>query len=407
MRRQFGSFVAAILDTRIRIIAHLIQFAPAVFVFLLGLVLPGVLGDLWGTVSLVLWLVVTAAWGLSLLLVLTKSETLGSHFLGFFYVDEATGQRSGMPFLLKTLIEGVLVSGTAGLGAISFVVTYRDGQHWLDRILKVVAVRGDSVEGIGAASMPIDAAVSREPTLPSVLRGSASPQNSTPAMPMQQESFQPAPRQETPSFAPPPPAPEPPKPVGVPPQAAAQPFVPASSSTPPPPNPWASSPSAPVFPPLYAPSAPEMDEPVQNKPGDIDLEALQDTLLVPRGGQLSDETAVDPNPMVPRPTPVVVLDDGQRIAVDGPLVLGRNPTPPSSHSNARPVQLIDATMRLSKTHLVIVPQADGLDIIDIGATNGVFVEASGERSRLVVREPHRLRTGQLIHFGGRTMRLVS
>ena len=55
---------------------------------------------------------------------------------------------------------------------------------------------------------------------------------------------------------------------------------------------------------------------------------------------------------------------------------------------------------------MVLVAVDGVRVVDIGATNGVFLESDGERTRLVVREPHRLLPNQLIHFGGRTLRLV-
>jgi FHA domain containing protein len=103
----------------------------------------------------------------------------------------------------------------------------------------------------------------------------------------------------------------------------------------------------------------------------------------------------------------VVLDDGLRIKVDGPLVLGRNPLAPDAYPDARSVQVTDETMRLSKTHLVLIPEGGHVQVIDIGATNGVYIEIDRERTRIPVHEPQRLAPGTLVHFGGRTLRLVS
>ena len=46
-------------------------------------------------------------------------------------------------------------------------------------------------------------------------------------------------------------------------------------------------------------------------------------------------------------------------------------------------------------------------MIDIGATNGVYIETDRERTRIPTHEPWRLSEGDLVHFGGRTLRLVS
>jgi len=71
------------------------------------------------------------------------------------------------------------------------------------------------------------------------------------------------------------------------------------------------------------------------------------------------------------------------------------------------VRVADETMRLSKTHLVLIPEGGHVQVIDIGATNGVYIEIDRERTRIPVHEPQRLAPGTLVHFGGRTLRLVS
>ena len=67
---------------------------------------------------------------------------------------------------------------------------------------------------------------------------------------------------------------------------------------------------------------------------------------------------------------------------------------------------MDETMRLSKTHLVLYREERRVYVVDIGATNGVYAEVNGERARLLARDPRELRQDDLIHFGGRTLRLA-
>lgn len=119
---------------------------------------------------------------------------------------------------------------------------------------------------------------------------------------------------------------------------------------------------------------------------------------------VQDKTVADEEPEV---IPEVVLDDGLRIKVDGPLVLGRNPLAPDAYPDARSVRVTDETMRLSKTHMVLRPVGGHVQVIDVGATNGVYIETDRERTRIPTHEPWRLSEDDLVHFGGRTLSLVS
>lgn len=379
MRRQLGNAVVTVLDAQPRAVAHVIQWVPA------GLLIAAGAGFVWardegpGVVPLVLLGCALVLWVWSAWLMLSRSTTLGALPGGFSYVREGDAEPAGSTLLLKMLVEGGFEIVTCGLGALSFQLTYRDGQHWLDRVFRVVAVRSGSRDPMPTPPAPVQP-VEGPPTPPAGPAGFSPSQQTLPPTPI--------------------PAPQQPRwdnqPVASSQVTPVRPFAPASIT--PGENPWAASPSAPVFPPIgfASGSAPENE----------DREAQQETVIIPGGRPHLDATVVDPNPLVPRPDPVLVLDDGQRITVDGPLVLGRNPVAPSNHPGARSVKLVDPTMRLSKTHLVVLAELDGVRVIDVGATNGVFLESDGERTRLVVREPHRLLRDQLIHFGGRTLRLV-
>ena len=401
MRRQLGDRVVVILDAQRRAVAHVIQWVPAVLLIVaglgFGLLSEGVFG---AVVSTILAMLGLGGWAWSAWLMVTRSQTLGAAAQKFHYVREADAEPARSALLVKMLAEGAVEVATCGLAAISFQATYRDGQHWLDRVLHIVAVQPDVRVGApatapppqGGAEVPVAA---RPPEGPRV-RWAPPPSK---AVEPGAQPFPPCPRSGLPAAQPPRTAAQA--------AGAASPDA-GSQSTPVRPfgqatpvtgsNPWAASPSAPVFPPVgfASTSAPEPE----------DGEVHQETVIVPGARPHMDATVIDTNPMVPRPDPVLVLDDGQRITVDGPLVLGRNPVAPPSHAGARVVKLVDATMRLSKTHLVVLVAVDGVRVVDIGATNGVFLESDGERTRLVVREPHRLLPNQLIHFGGRTLRLV-
>lgn len=251
-----------------------------------------------------------------------------------------------------------------------------------------------------------------QPSSPTPFQGIAVPQPASGSSPSSR--FEPNPAAGSPQ--PPAPAPSPaaspvPQPSPFSPPAPPQPSVFPSPSSPASAgqrasHAWAASPNAPVFPPVtHIPARATDYEPVDTvaiKPTHAARAMTEDPC------QLEDATVADiagASSLAVTPHEVI-LDDGQRLKIDEPLVLGRNPLVPDAYPNARSVQIMDETMRLSKTHLVLYPEDRRVYVVDIGATNGVYVEIHRERSRLVPREPRELRKEDLIHFGGRTLRLA-
>lgn len=453
---------------------------------------------------------------------LLGSTTLGGVFLGYRFVNSHTRQPMGAVTLAKVLTQVVFECVTVLLGTISYCLTYRDGQHWLDRAFNVVAVRNKEGEtdpqgGTSTAAMPmvpvmpqpVEADVmqqyeapapkmtSESAFAPPAYGGSVS-RSTTPRQPMRMpqpiavgavgaEGGQPAgfAAQHLSGFStseasgveiqstgvpayPPTADPVSPSPGnssqdcvsvvsgsspasrgdsnwpvsapthGMPadvssdqsapsvdpvPTRAAEPVHPTSPFAPqpfpspspfPPPSPvspsrasvfqppvgsWMATSASPVFPPVLparATTASPVDPPTA-EPTPAARAARTPSLV-------QDKTIADDEPEV---IPEVVLDDGLRIKVDGPLVLGRNPLAPDDYPDARSVRVTDETMRLSKTHMVLRPVEGKVQVIDVGATNGVYIEADRERTRIPTHAPWPLSTGDMVHFGGRTLRLVS
>ena len=453
---------------------------------------------------------------------LLGSTTLGGVFLGYRFVNSHTRQPMGAVTLAKALTQVVFECVTVSLGTISYCLTYRDGQHWLDRAFNVVAVRNKEGEtdlqgATSPATMPV------VPVMPQPAEADAMQQYEVPAPKMTSESaFAPpayggsvsrcatskqpmrmpqpivvgavgAEGGQSSGFAaqqlsgsstseasgveiqstgvptyPPTADPVPPgprnssqdcisavsglspaprgdsnwpvsapthgMPADVPsdqsapsvdpvPTRAAEPVHPTSPFAPqpfpspspfPPPSPvspsrasvfqpsvgsWAATSASPVFPPVLparAITASPVDPPTA-EPTPAARAAKTPSLV-------QDKTIADDEPEV---IPEVVLDDGLRIKVDGPLVLGRNPLAPDDYPDARSVRVTDETMRLSKTHMVLRPVEGKVQVIDVGATNGVYIEADRERTRIPTHAPWPLSAGDMVHFGGRTLRLVS
>ena len=96
---------------------------------------------------------------------------------------------------------------------------------------------------------------------------------------------------------------------------------------------------------------------------------------------------------------VLVLDTGEEIAVDGAVVLGRNPKAPAD-SPARPVVISDE--QLSRTHLLVRPVGDGLELTDCGSSNGTTVTHQGVERRVPAGQPTLAGSDDTIQIGQRT-----
>lgn len=117
-----------------------------------------------------------------------------------------------------------------------------------------------------------------------------------------------------------------------------------------------------------------------------------------------DPAAVrDPDP-VPAVLAVLVFDDGQRVAIDGPLVIGRNPAPTVDGAEALVVP--DPSMLISKTHAEIGVDRSGAWVLDRHSANGTAVVAVDGATRLL--DPgtrHALPWGSTVEVGGRRIRI--
>ncbi len=112
-----------------------------------------------------------------------------------------------------------------------------------------------------------------------------------------------------------------------------------------------------------------------------------------------DETVLDDA----EPEAVLLrLDDGTPLLVDRPLVFGRNPVAPAEYPGARPVELVDESMKLSKNHAVAHLVAGTLHVVDLGSRNGVQLVVDGVKSKLVPGQTTPVPAGAHVRMGGRS-----
>ncbi|MET0974513.1 MAG: FHA domain-containing protein [Leifsonia sp.] len=67
------------------------------------------------------------------------------------------------------------------------------------------------------------------------------------------------------------------------------------------------------------------------------------------------------------------LGDGRSVAVDGTVVIGRDPAAVAGHPLATLLAVTDATRSVSKTHALVDLEAGDLVVTDLHSTNGVVV----------------------------------
>lgn len=421
MRTQFGNITAEDVKIGPRIIARVVQLGlglPAYGLYYGGLLMGQGRGSgaslNWLTVLGLICLAGIFVWQITL--VFKRSATIGSKSQGFCYVRTDNGEAAKSKLLLKILAQAAFEGGTCGLGAISYFVNYRDGQHWLDRAFGLVAVDSASVKPATQQFLERPQASAPRVMPVQMPHPGRPPQAVTPSThpPAQPQPFQapiPSPHPlsspqqqaasihaeglpEPPSFQPQP-GPANDQPLSANPWLLPQPEV---SGSPAQPASGASS-GLPVASGL-SPFAPSGQAPIPAAP--------QPVTATPTGNPsslLDDETIVDPS-LAGHGEPVVALDDGEQIVVDTAVVIGRNPSAPPAYPSARAVRVLDESMRMSKSHLVLLPLDGGIGVYDVGATNGVYLEVDGNRSKLSAGQVHSLPKDAVLHFGGRSLRML-
>lgn len=123
--------------------------------------------------------------------------------------------------------------------------------------------------------------------------------------------------------------------------------------------------------------------------------------------QVSEETRLA---VLPTPSSVplgwsLVLPDGSRVPVDGPILLGRDPAPLPEHPDARSLALDDPGKTVSKTHALIelaVAEA-GVRVTELHSTNGVAITSGGDRVVLTAGGDSLASLGSVIELGSFTV----
>ncbi|TVU60620.1 FHA domain-containing protein [Paenarthrobacter nitroguajacolicus] len=100
------------------------------------------------------------------------------------------------------------------------------------------------------------------------------------------------------------------------------------------------------------------------------------------------------------------VDDGQDVQLGGSVLLGRNPAPQPGEAVEQLLPVSDPGRSISKTHLHLRVDGDGVWVSDRNSTNGSAVTTpDGIQTRLHPGEAVFVRPGSTVHFGDRSFHL--
>nr|WP_268866078.1 RDD family protein [Microbacterium sp. ZXX196] len=156
--------------------------------------------------------------------------------------------------------------------------------------------------------------------------------------------------------------------------------------------------------------APRVDPAPRADPAPRPAEPAPRVDPAPRAEPAPRPAEPEPDPLPADPAPAapafrLVLDTGGALALAGPILVGRDPQGDGGFAGARPVAIPDDTRSISKTHVALAPRADGVEIRDLGSTNGTSIRR-GEAERPVPAGTSVLvRPGDVVAFGDRTIRI--
>lgn len=134
-------------------------------------------------------------------------------------------------------------------------------------------------------------------------------------------------------------------------------------------------------------------------------------VVVPPAAQVHPDDDVDRTQLRPgseRTQAVLRLrvDDGQDVQLAGSALLGRNPAPQPGEATQQLLPVSDPGRSISKTHLHLRVDGDGVWVTDRNSTNGSAVTTpDGVRTRLQPGVAVLVRPGSTVHFGDRSFHL--
>ena len=106
-----------------------------------------------------------------------------------------------------------------------------------------------------------------------------------------------------------------------------------------------------------------------------------------------------PSPVVANATFVVAFSTGQRLVVDGPVVVGRRPEQAAAEAGSAAFAVTDPERSTSRAHAAFAVVDGQLVVTDRGSGNGTVVHRAGVEIECVEGRPVALRPGDELELG--------
>jgi uncharacterized RDD family membrane protein YckC len=392
-----------------RFVAYLINVSvPVVVSIALILLLPTTTGALRLTLG-VIGAVITIGWLVLIWYTLAvRAASPGLRAMKLQLVGFLDGRPigPGRVFIRALVFWALYITGIGLLIMLIMMLRHPRNQGWHDLAVTSVMIKERFLAppvqparaAVAAAQGPPAQVGNMSQPQPSSVRA-ASPQSSAPG-----EGYGAASSAVSPGPLTPPPGMAPansgaPYATAVPPGGSASAYGGNAYATPYPGAPYTSSPYRSS--PSSQPSGGELSSPGQQAgPGPQTAQGSRSPVSPPRddmpeyatsAGDFSNQTAVAPSsPYVQDWS--ILLDDGRRIALEGLVLLGRNPQPKAGEEDAQLIKIADESRTVSKSHLAVGVDAGGVYVVDRGSTNGSTVSTTNGMSA-------RCRAGEMVRVG--------
>jgi len=102
----------------------------------------------------------------------------------------------------------------------------------------------------------------------------------------------------------------------------------------------------------------------------------------------------------------VVLGDGSSLAIEGRVLVGRNPALVEGWESASLMPIFDPTQSVSKTHAAFEVDDSGLWVHDLASTNGVWVVVGEDATEVAPGRRVAVADGAVIELGDYVLRAV-
>ena len=113
----------------------------------------------------------------------------------------------------------------------------------------------------------------------------------------------------------------------------------------------------------------------------------------------STSSASRPARRTTAPTVTLTFSTGERAVVSGSAVIGRQPQSTAQNSGSQAIEIHDTTRSVSRVHLLVAVDLDGVSVTDPGSGNGSSVERNGVKTPLREGKPAAVESGDRIWLG--------